>query len=234
MQTGLLDDSTFDQLAGNVQGAESSNDPTAVSPAGAQGLMQLMPGTGRDMAAEVGEVYNPLDAKQNVRLGRRYLRHMLDKYRDIPTALAAYNWGPGHVDKWLARGGDWNELPAETQAYIERVTHGAARGAGTAARGGSESDRLNRAQLPPNAYDIAKAAIGDWRPPGALHPQAYNIARAALGASAPPAPGEVGPRAYNVALAALRAGTGPSQSELPPAITESDKLNLAQLQPRAA
>jgi soluble lytic murein transglycosylase-like protein len=91
---------------------ESAFDARAVSPAGAQGLMQLMP----DTASELG-VTDPFDAEQNVMAGTRYLRQLLDRYHgDLDHALAAYNWGMGNVDRHgLA------SLPEETRQYLVRV-----------------------------------------------------------------------------------------------------------------
>lgn len=92
--------------------AESGFHQNAVSKKGAQGLMQLMPGT----ASQLG-VTDPFDAKSNVEGGTTYLRALLEKYNfDVPKALAAYNAGPGRVDKY--RG-----VPPyyETQAYIARI-----------------------------------------------------------------------------------------------------------------
>lgn len=98
-------------LLNAVIGAESGFHSGAVSPTGAQGLMQLMPGT-----AEALGVADPFDPAQNVLGGARYLREQLDRFGSIDKALAAYNAGPGAVERY----GGVPPYP-ETQHYVQRI-----------------------------------------------------------------------------------------------------------------
>jgi soluble lytic murein transglycosylase-like protein len=92
--------------------AESDFQVTAVSSAGAQGLMQLMPETAKELG-----VKDPFDIDQNIDGGTRYLKKMLDLFgRDVKLALAAYNAGPGTVNRY-----EGNVPYRETMHYVERV-----------------------------------------------------------------------------------------------------------------
>jgi soluble lytic murein transglycosylase-like protein len=106
LESGL--DST---VIASVIRAESSGNPRAVSPAGAKGLMQLVDSTAADM-----EVDNVFDPQENIRGGSRYLRRMIDRFGSLELGLAAYNAGPGNVEKY---GG----MPpfTETRQYVKRV-----------------------------------------------------------------------------------------------------------------
>jgi len=98
-----------------------------VSPAGAMGLMQLMPGTWREMRALHGLGRDPHDPRDNILAGTAYLRAMHDRF-GYPGLFAAYNAGPARHAQHLANR---RALPAETVAYIAKVTGtGAPHGAG--------------------------------------------------------------------------------------------------------
>ena len=125
---------------------ESNFDIGIVSPAGARGLMQLMPATAQAVAKRLGEPTSPAalttDAAHNMRLGTAYLKDMQEQFTALPLAIAAYNAGPHRVKAWLSANGDprpslrgatgtepspdmidWIELIPfnETRNYVQRV-----------------------------------------------------------------------------------------------------------------
>lgn len=121
---------------------ESQFDRAAISHAGARGMMQLMPGTAREVAGKLGMSYDAgsltTDTNYNMMLGSTYFQQMLRYFGgSYPLAVAAYNAGPGNVNKWLRangdpRGGgiemvDWIEaIPIfETRNYVQRVLENA-------------------------------------------------------------------------------------------------------------
>lgn len=129
-------------LAHAIMRQESQFDRAAVSHAGARGLMQLMPGTARETSGKIAMAYRPdaltIDTDYNIALGATYIERMLDYYGgSYPLAIAAYNGGPGNVNKWLRAYGDprtgsidmmdWIEkIPlSETRDYVYRVLENA-------------------------------------------------------------------------------------------------------------
>lgn len=94
---------------------ESGGNPTAVSKAGASGLMQLMPATAKELG-----VSNIFDPQQNIAGGAKYVRQLIDKYGNVDHAVQAYNVGPGKFDKFLA--GEIKSLPQETVQYGDKVS----------------------------------------------------------------------------------------------------------------
>ena len=116
---------------------ESSFDPEAVSPVGAQGLMQLMPATAAAVAHSLGDNTFPApltDVKLNIQLGTAYLARLLGEFQGaLPVALAAYNAGPTRAQAWLAGRNpatldivDWIEMIPfdETRNYVQRCIEG--------------------------------------------------------------------------------------------------------------
>ncbi|MHB0777372.1 transglycosylase SLT domain-containing protein [Halomonas sp. WWR20] len=99
---------------------ESAFNPEAMSPVGARGLMQLMPGTARQVARSLGlPAPGPSDLlvpRTNIQLGSTYIKEMLDRYQgNRIAATAAYNAGPGRVDRWL------REAPEEFDLFVESI-----------------------------------------------------------------------------------------------------------------
>lgn len=125
----------FEALSAAVQGVESGGDPTAVSPKGAIGTHQVMPGTAREIAREIGDTNFPAggDPEQvaqylmrpgiSKRYGDYYLKKMMKQFpNDMEAALIAYNGGPERAKAWLASGRDDASIPAESAAYYKKIS----------------------------------------------------------------------------------------------------------------
>jgi soluble lytic murein transglycosylase len=119
-------------LVAAVIEAESDWQADAMSTAGAQGLMQVMPSTAEELArrGRVDEKKYPAsrlsDPAVNIEYGTAYLRYLVERYHEVETALAAYNAGLANADLWSARGGDIRrqiEFP-ETRFFVLKVSRG--------------------------------------------------------------------------------------------------------------
>lgn len=128
-------------LAMAIARQESELNPEAISPAGARGLMQVMPATAQMVARDLGLAYSQRalteDWRFNAKLGTAYLRGLWDEFGSLPLVAAGYNAGRGRVREWISRFGDprgldvegmvdWIEtIPFnETRNYVQRVMEG--------------------------------------------------------------------------------------------------------------
>nr|WP_243451707.1 lytic transglycosylase domain-containing protein [Sphingosinicella soli] len=149
---------------------ESRFDPTAISRAGARGLMQLMPGTARETAGKMGMSYRPEallgDPNYNVQLGSTYYLNLVDQWGgNHMLAIASYNAGAGNVRKWINANGDprlpsvdavrWvEEIPfMETRGYVRAVLENAV-----------VYDRLSPARAGQPSTNTLSAWMGKNRP----------------------------------------------------------------------
>ncbi|HWE00672.1 MAG TPA: lytic transglycosylase domain-containing protein [Bryobacteraceae bacterium] len=133
-------------IAMEVALTESSLNQTAVSPAGAVGIMQLMPAT----AAGLG--VNPYDTTQNINGGMQYLAGLFAQFGSWDQALGAYNWGPGNVQNAVSNyGSSWlSYAPAETQNYVSSIL---------ASSGQSYTAALTPASVTAGAQNTVSSAI---------------------------------------------------------------------------
>jgi len=108
---------------------ESNFDKDAISKVGAKGLMQIMDSTAEDVAEELKlEKYDLLLPEDNIKIGVKYFSYLINKYGEIPLALAAYNAGFGTVDTWIDKGivsqtgNDYENIPyKETNMYVRKI-----------------------------------------------------------------------------------------------------------------
>jgi len=118
MRAGIDPDIYARQIA-----QESAWNPNARNAgSGAMGLSQAMPDTARQPGYGVKPLADPYDPQQSAEFGAQYYAAMLKEFGgNKEAALAAYNWGPGNAQKWLARGGDPGRLPTETRNYVQKI-----------------------------------------------------------------------------------------------------------------
>lgn len=133
--SGLLAQDMVPTLEQAVMQIESGGNPAAVSPKGAMGTMQTMPSTLRDPGYGVAPARDSSPAEME-RVGKDYLSAMMNQYGDPRLGLAAYNWGPGNVDRAMrTHGGDVDAVlanaPAETRDYVPKVLELAQGGQGS-------------------------------------------------------------------------------------------------------
>ena len=151
---------------------ESAGDRHAVSSAGAMGLMQIMPGTWRDLRHTLNLGSDPFDPHDNIIAGATYLRWLHDRYGDAGF-LAAYNAGPGRYDDHLVTG---RPLPDETRIYVASVMR----------RMGNDTAPAVPGPLPGISTSLAPIAVGSLFA-GPVHPVMNDTAE--VGDSlAPPTP----------------------------------------------
>jgi len=114
---------TDDPLIAKIIGVESGGVVDKVSPAGAKGLMQIMPNTAEQPGFGVkpfqgNDLFNPIE---NVKFGTAYFYGLKKEFKNTRDTAIAYNWGHNNTKKWLEEGADLNKLPKETRNYIKKL-----------------------------------------------------------------------------------------------------------------
>jgi hypothetical protein len=168
-----------------IRQVESGGNPNAVSPKGAQGVMQVMPNTQRDPGFGVAPARDN-SPEELERVGIDYYNAMRQKYGHDTLAAIAYNMGPGKTDEWLKAGANFNKLPAETQAYIGKVNLASALQGNQVATAPATAVRPTTPLAPPTAPDNFPVVAGEeLQASQRFTPQAPVTAPAAITAPAP-------------------------------------------------
>ena len=164
----------LDRVAFGVAGAESDHgaDPGMwhADPDGPQGPMQVTAAAAADVGG--GDRFDP---SENRTLGRAYLAHLYHRYASWPDAVAAYNWGPGNMDAWIAAGRPIDKFPISVSFYRVRVLFG------SPGLGGSAARRFGIVHPPP------RRPLADLRHPSRQSRAVMHLYVALMTASAPAA-----------------------------------------------
>ena len=185
-----------------VMRVESNGNSRAVSPAGAMGLMQIMPATWAELRTRHGLGADPLDVRDNIAAGAAFLRAMHDRYGTAAAMLAAYNAGPGRYDEHVARG---RPLPAETRAYLARL----------ASIAGDPGGQQVVVALPADPFAWRRAALF------------VRVANAAEAGSGKPSADAISTPDRASEMQAASTGTASMTADRPPASAASDTLFVA-------
>jgi hypothetical protein len=173
-----------------IRQVESGGNPNAVSPKGAQGVMQVMPNTQRDPGFGVAPARDN-SPEELERVGIDYYNAMRQKYGHDTLAAIAYNMGPGKTDEWLKAGANFNKLPAETQAYIGKVNLASAMQGNQVATAPATAVRPTTPLAPPTAPDNFPVVAGEeLQASQRFTPPAPVTAPPAITAPAPAAPAQ--------------------------------------------
>jgi hypothetical protein len=196
---------------------ESRGNPNAVSPVGARGLMQVMPATAMDpgfglpsvfdFAQQIGVPVGKRTEAEAKRLltdptvgalyGQQYMEAMLNRYNgNLDYALAAYNWGPGNIDTWVAEGANFAKLPKETREYIPQVMAAMGQAPAIAAAPAPAPAPAQPAQPAPAQPAPAPAPA---QPAPAQPTQPVQLAQAQTGTATDVTAGTTGPSNYYLA-----------------------------------
>lgn len=154
---------------------ESGFKPNAVSPAGAQGIAQFMPATAKQYGV------NPNDPNSAIPGAAKYVSDLSKQFGgNEQFALAAYNWGPGNVQKWLASGSDPARVPPETQNYVRSITGQPLTG-GAMAQATPQPPPAQNAPASPaanpggNRGAVLAALMNPWTPPAVASALASQV-----------------------------------------------------------
>jgi hypothetical protein len=188
-----------------IRQVESGGNPNAVSPKGAQGVMQVMPNTQRDPGFGVAPAKDN-SPQELERVGVDYYNAMRQKYGHDTLAAIAYNMGPNKTDAWLKAGANFNKLPAETQAYIGKVNLASAMQGNQVATAPATAVRPTTPLAPPTTPDNFPVVAGEeLQASQRFTPPAPVTAPAAITAPAPAAPAQAPTAPAPAPVAAPRA-----------------------------